>query len=383
MKTYAHPRIYIALAASLIGVGLPTMLAAQATDVAADAEARARQAWRLTMHHAGVPDTGCFHASYPNTQWEKVECAPAPSVRSARPTRTADDSALRAGAQTTGNLYDYVAQAPAGEFFSFALGSFPAVTNVTAERTVNVLFGGYLSDGIPGPNEYTLQINTNYAYGTSACSGYSYCQAWQQYFVQTNSAGVPQGAGNSQGNVKLTNQTSVAIESWLLNYGVDNGSDICPAPYEDYGPDYEGPGDDCVRNSPLTVMYNGQIPINLLASLQLSGSAVANGKDIATATYGTEAYAATVNDSITGIASGWYQTEFNVFGNQNGAQAVFNKGASLTLNIALDYGSSEVPTCIYPSYYDGTTGETNNLTLGTTCTVAGGTSPYIQFTESD
>jgi hypothetical protein len=377
MKKYAYSRIYIALAASLLSVGLPSLLAAQAGDVAPDAEAQARQAWRLTMHHAGVSDTGCFHASYPNTQWEKVECVDAPRHRSVRPQRPADEAAARAGAQTTGNLYDYVAQAPAGEFFSFALGSFPTVTDVKSEKTVNVPFGGGISDGIPGPNEYTLQINSNYAYGTSACAGYSYCQSWQQYFVQTNSAGA------SLENTKLSGQTSVAIESWLLNYGVHNGSDICPAPYEDLGPDYYGPGDDCVRNSPLTVMYNGQIPITELASLQLSGSAVTKGMDVATATYGTEAYAATVRDAITGIASAWNQVEFNVFGNQNGAQAVFNKGASLTLNIALDYGSSEVPTCIYPSSYDGTTGETNDLTLGTTCTFAGGASPYIQFTESD
>jgi len=383
MKTYAHSRIVIALAAGLLSVGLPSVLAAQAGDVAADAEAQVRQAWRLTMHHAGVPDTGCFHASYPNIQWEKVECAAAPSHRSVPPKRAAAQSAARAGAQTTGNLYDYVAQAPAGEFFSFALGSFPTVTGVTSEKTINVPFGGGISDGIPGPNEYTLQINTNYAFGTSACAGYSYCQGWQQYVVQTNSAGPPLGAKGAQAEFQLSNQSSLLIESWLLNYGVHNGSNICPAPYEDYEPDYEGPGDDCVRNSPLTVMYNGQIPITELSTLQLSGSAVAKGKDVATATYGTEAFAVTVNDSITGIASGWYQTEFNVFGNQNGAQAFFNKGASLTLNIALDYGSTEVPTCIYPSYYNGTTGETNNLTLGTTCTLAGGASPYIQFTESD
>src|SRR5271154_5411448 len=134
MKTYAHSRIIIALAAGLLSVGLPSMLVAQAGDVAGDAEAQARQAWRLTMHHAGVSDTGCFHASYPNTQWEKVECAPAPSVRSMRPKRTAGAAAAGAGAQTvTGNGYDYVAQAPAGEFFSFALGSFPTVTHVVAE----------------------------------------------------------------------------------------------------------------------------------------------------------------------------------------------------------------------------------------------------------
>ncbi len=381
MRTYAHSRIYIALAASLLSVGLPSLLAAQAGDVAADnAEAQARQAWRLTMHHAGVSDTGCFHASYPNTQWEKVECAPAPSHRSVRPKHTAGDSTARAGAQTvTGDGYDFVAQAPAGEFFSFALGSFPTVTGVTSEKGVNVLFNGVLSDGIPGPNEYTLQLNTNAAFGTAACAGYSYCQAWQQYFVQTNAT-----EGVSGGPVKLSNQSTVGIEYWLLNYGVHNGSNICPAPYEDLGPDpYEGPGDDCVRNSPLAVIYNGEIPITTLASLQLSGSAVTNGTDVATATYDTEAYAATVKDSYTDIASGWYQTEFNVFGQGNGSQAFFNKGASLTVNIALDYGSSNVPTCIYPSYYNGTTGETNNLTPGTTCTLAGGASPYIQFTESD
>jgi hypothetical protein len=378
MKTYAHPRIVIALAASLLSVGLPSVLAAQAGDIAADAEAQARQAWRLTMHHTGVPDTGCFHTSYPNTQWEKVECAPAPQHHSAPPRHTAGESDARAGAETiVGDGYDFVAQAPGGEFFSFALGSFPTVTGVTSEKGVNVLFDGVLSDGIPGPNEYTLQLNTNSVY-TAACGVYTGCQGWQQYFVQTNAT---EGSG---GNIELSNQSTVGIEYWLLNYGIHNGSNICPAPYEDLGPDpYEGPGDDCVRNSPLAVIYNGQIPITTLASLQLSGSAVTNGKDVATATYDTEAYAATVKDSYTDIASAWYQVEFNIFGQGNGSQAFFNKGASLTVNIALDYGSSNVPTCIYPSYYNGTTGETNNLTPGTTCTLAGGASPYIQFTESD
>jgi hypothetical protein len=377
MRTYALPRIYIALAAGLLSVGLPSVLAAQAGDAAAEnAEAQARQAWRLTMHHTGISDAGCFHASYPNTQWEKVECAAAPSHPSVRPIRPAGDSTARAGAQTiVGDGYDFVAQAPAGEFFSFALGSFPTI-KVKAEKTVNVLYNdGIVSKGILGPNEYTLQLNTNVAYGTGACDGYPDCQAWQQYFVETNS--VVERPGTFSG------QSSVAIEYWLLNYGVHNGSNICPHPYWDIGADPYGSGDDCVQNSPLTVIANGEIPITELASLQLSGSAVTNGTDVATATYGTEAYAATVNDSYTDIASAWYQVEFNVFGNQNGSQANFTTGSSLTVNIALDYGSSNVPTCIYPSYYTGTTGETNNLTPGTTCSLAGGASPYIEFTESN
>jgi hypothetical protein len=381
MKTFAHLRIYIALAAGLLSVGVPSMLTAQASDVAADsAEAQAHQAWRSTMHHASVSREGCFHASYPNTLWEQVECGEAPILPTARPRQRSAESTPGAGAQTvTGDGYDFVAQAPAGEFFSYALGSFPTMTGVTLEKTINVLFNGVLSDGIPGPNEYTLQLNTNAAFGTPACAGYAGCQSWQQYLVQTNAPVM-----SSSGKVTLSNQSSVLIEYWLLNYGVHNGSNICPAPYEDLGPDpYNGPGDDCVRNSPITVIYNGILPISQLTSLQLSGSAVTNGTDVAIATYDGEAYAASVKDSYTTIASAWYQTEFNIFGSGNGAQAFFNKGASLTVNIDLDYGSSNVPTCIYPSYYTGTTGETNNLTPGTTCTLAGGTSPYIQFTESD
>lgn len=378
MKSFAHSRIYISLAAGLLSVGVPSVLAAQAGDVAADAEALARQDWRLTMHHAAVSESGCFHASYPSTQWEKVECGESQLLPSARPRpRSVDPSGV--GAQTiTGDGYDFVAQAPAGEYLSYALGSFPTMAGVTAEKTINVPFEGVLSTGIPGPNEYTLQLNTNFAYGTPACDGYTGCSSWQQYFVQTNAAVM-----SSSGKITLSNQSSVAIEFWLLNYGIHNGSNICPAPYEDYGLDYEGPGDDCVRNSPITVIYDGVLPISQLTSLQLSGSAVTNGTDAAIATYDGEAYAATVKDSYTTIASGWFQTEFNIFGNQNGSQAFFNKGAALTVNIDLEYGSSNIPTCIYPQYYTGTTGETNNLTPGTTCALAGGSSPYIQFTESD
>lgn len=161
MKSCAYSRICIAVATALLCVaGFPSLLAAQAGDSAVDnAEAQARQAWRLTMHHTSVSGEGCFHASYPNTQWEKVECVDAQRHHSARPRHTADEamnseSMGSAGSQTTGDGYDYVAQSPAGEFFSSALGSFPTVTGVTAEKTVNVLFNGFLSDGIRGPNEY-------------------------------------------------------------------------------------------------------------------------------------------------------------------------------------------------------------------------------------
>lgn len=180
---------------------------------------------------------------------------------------------------------------------------------------------------------------------------------------------------------RLTGKTEVFIEYWLIDYGVHNGSNICPSGFLDAGADQVGPGDDCVQNTRATRIANGQLPITDLASLNLSGSAASGGTDAATVTYDGEAYTATVADTLTEIASGWTQAEFNVVGNAGGSRADFNSGASLTVNVVLTDGSTTAPSCIRPSDYAGTTGETNNLNLGT-CTAAGGTTPSIQFTES-
>ena len=172
------------------------------------------------------------------------------------------------------------------------------------------------------------------------------------------------------------------IEYWLIDYGVDNGSDICPKGFIDVGADAVGPGDDCVQNTRATAIAYGQLPITDLARLTLSGSAWPGGIDAATVTYDTEAYTATVRDSLTDIASGWTQAEFNVFGNGGGSGAEFNSGSALLVKMALSYGSTTAPKLQPPSKHLGTTGETNNLTLGK-CTTAGGWTPSIQFTESN
>lgn len=360
--------IQTAVVAGLASVSLlPAAFAGQSREEAVDAvTAQAQEIWRGTMHQISAPDKGCYQASYPETRWEEVQCAERPAYRSALPKRTSRE-------QTVGNGYDYVAQAPSGRLFSSALGTFPTVSGVKTEKSVGVAaFGG---GGILGANEYTLQVNTNFYDGSAACNGYSGCFAWQQYVMSTNT---PVSLTSNQ----VTNKTEVFIEYWLINYGVDNGSNICPAGFIDGGADATGPGDDCVQNTPATVIANGQLPITDLASLKLSGSAKAGGTDAATVTFGTHAYTATVKDSYTDIASGWTQAEFNVLGNAGGSKADFNSGSSVTVKVAVTDGSTATPSCVSPSSYDGTTGETNNLTLGK-CTAAGGSSPYIQFTESD
>lgn len=318
--------------------------------------------WREAMHHMPAPQEGCYHASFPSTQWERVQCAAPPAYRSARPnSRT----------QVVGNGYDYVAQAPAGHTFSSVTGSFPKITDVTSERGANVPFGNGESSGITGKNQYTLQINTNIV-NTAACAGYTGCYAWQQYVISTDT---PVSLTSNQ----LSGTTEVFIEYWLINYGGSTRAS-CPSGFINGGADTSGV--DCVQNTPAVVVYNGQLPATQLASLQLSGTASGGGTDRAVATYGTQAYTASVADSYTDISSAWTQAEFNVVGNAGGSRSDFNRGASLTVKLAVTDGSTTAPTCVAPSNYDGTTGETNNLTLGS-CSAAGGSSPYIQFTESD
>lgn len=362
MRSTVYAAVLAGLAATLL---TPAACVAQSSPEFVDPVVeQARSSWRETMQQMSAPGNGCFHAEYPNTRWEQVQCAERPAYRSAL-------RRLSSREQAVGNGYDYVAQAPSGHLFTAALGSFPTVTGVTSEKSVGVAaFGG---GGILGPNEYTLQVNTNF-YNSAACKTYSGCLAWQQYVMSTNT---PVSLTSNQ----LTNKTEVFIEYWLINYGSSSNSS-CPAGFINGGADSQGPGVDCVQNTPATVIANGQLPITDLSSLKLSGSAHPSGTDSATVTFGTKAYTATVKDSYTDIASGWTQAEFNVLGNAGGSRANFNKGAKITTKIAVTDGSTTAPTCVSPSSYAGTTGETNNLTVGS-CTAAGGSSPYIQFTESD
>jgi hypothetical protein len=82
---------------------------------------------------------------------------------------------------------------------------------------------------------------------------------------------------------------------------------------------------------------------------------------------------------VVDIAQVWQQSEFNIVGDAGGSRADFNKGASITVKVAVHDGSTSAPGCVADS---GTTGETNNLNLGS-CTTSGGSTPSIQFTESD
>jgi len=355
-------RALIRVTLLLTAAGFAVSLAAQPSmEITSPAEAKAREAWRKTMHHTHAPKQGCFHASYPSTQWQEVQCAPPPAYRSA-PLRIRKRS--EGGHEQIGGYpsNDVVAQAPSGLFFSNVEGSFLKVAGVTSESSVGVPDRG--NGGTLGANEYTLQVNTNFSNSAIAtCGSYSLCQTWQQYVMSTNALVSLAGSGPTN----LTNETEVFIEDWLLNYGAyGEPGGGCPPGWFSNGlrSSFGGQGYDCVQNTPAAVIdWNpptnlGQLPITDLKDLTLSGSAMAGGTDEATVTYDREAYMATVADNVTDIASVWNQAEFNVVGNGGGSEAIFNNGSSLIVKIVVTDGSSSAPSCVFNG---GTTAETNNL----------------------
>jgi hypothetical protein len=313
-----------ALVATAIGAASATPAFAQATsDVATvSAEALMQENWRETIARTSVPHEGCFTAEFPNAVWVEAACSVAPDkVYVPRG---------RGGPQTVGNGADYAATVT--NLMSAAVGTFPTVTGVTSE-----------TDG--SSNVYSIQLNSNFM-STAACNGHSGCMAWEQF-------------------VYSSSETSAFMQYWLIDYG-----NSCPSGWNSY----DG---SCYKNSAAVTVPKE--PITALSTLKLSGTAVNGGNDTLVFTAGTKAYSTTGKDSVTDLATAWKQAEFNIIGDGGGSKATFNKGASITVKVAVTHGSTAAPTCASNA---GTTGETNNLTLGS-CAGTSGATPYIQFKETD
>ena len=312
----------------------------------AEADAAARTIWREAMSHNSESGPGCFTATYPSYVWEQAACK---TVH--RKLHPALKKPALGDLFVTGDGNDYVVQGTG--LISETIGSFPTVSNVTSERSAGVAaFGG---GGILGRNEYSLQINTDFNGTTAACAGHSGCVVWQQFVYATD--------------FEVTGEAAVFIEYWLIGWG----NSACPNNWESDG------GGDCVINSNATTAPDVAPTTASLAKMKLTGTAVSGGNDTVVFNNGTTAYSLTASDSVVDIAQVWQQSEFNIVGDAGGSRADFNRGASVTVKVAVVDGSTAAPSCIANS---GTTGETNNLNLGS-CSTSGGSTPSIQFTESD
>jgi len=282
--------------------------------------------WRELIARTPTDQEGCFHASFPSTTWEAIDCVEAP--RRAIPPRR------RALAETVGNGDDFAAQVSSG-LISQSVGTFPTVTGVKSEN----------DEG--SRNTYSIQLNSNFMSGTASCEGVAGCLSWLQF-------------------VYSSSERAAFMQTWLIAIGT------CPS---SGGWMSAGEG-DCFKNSAAVSVPT--IAITSLAQLKMSGTAVKGGKDTLVFTDGTEAFTTSGQDTVVDLATAWTASEFNVIGDGGGSEAVFNTGSSVTVNIAVTNGTTNAAECIAN---DGTTGETNNLNLGK-CTATSGSSPSIQFTES-
>ncbi len=307
-----------------LAAALSYPLTASARNASSDA---AHEAWRGAISHTATPHEGCFKATYPSLKWRQTVCTTVPP----RPFVPRHGAKSR----TVGNGNDYAAVS--ATLTSSAVGSFPSVTDVTKET----------DDG--ETNVYSLQLNSNFM-NTAGCNGSTTgdCLTWEQF-------------------VYSSSEEAAFMQYWLIDYGRK-----CPS--GGGWTSYEG---SCYKNS--AAVGVPQIAITSLGNFKLSGTAVSGGTDTLVFTNASQAYSTTGKDSVVYLATAWSQSEFNVIGDGGGSEAKFNKGASITVDIALTDGSSAAPTC---EGDDGTTGETNNLTLGS-CTTSGGSTPSIKFTESD
>ena len=316
--------VRVAIATALAAASAAPVLAQTAAPEAAtvSAEALMQENWRETIARTNVPHEGCFQAEFPNAVWVETSCSVAP------------DKVYvphgHGGPQTVGNGVDYAASV--GNLISSSVGTFPSVTGVTSER-----------DG--GSNVYSIQLNSNFM-STAACNGHSGCLAWEQF-------------------VYSSYEQSAFMQYWLIDYG-----NSCPSGWNAYS-------GSCYRNS--AAVNVPKQSISVLSQLKMSATAVAGGNDTLVFTTPTKAYSTTGRDSVTDLATAWKQSEFNIIGDGGGSKATFNAGSSITVKVAVAHGSTAAPTCASNA---GTTGETNNLKLGS-CSAVGGATPYIQFKESN
>lgn len=338
----------IAVLAGLIAAAcIPAVVSAQtASNRLVGLEEQAQASWRESMAHVATPSEGCFEATYPSVIWHQSVChevtprvAPVPRFKLFN----------QGAAQTAGNGNDYTIQT--ASLITQAVGSFPSVTGVTSESGVGV--AAYGGGGILGANEYSLQINSSFDDTTSACKSHSGCTVWQQFVYAPD--------------YEVQGSAAVFMQYWLIGYG----GTTCPS---GFGSDGEG---DCYKNSAAATAPD--VAATALGNVKLTGTVTAGGNDTVVFTNGTTAYSSSGKDSVLYLAQVWKVGEFNVVGNAGGSEAKFNTGSSITVKLAVTDGSTAVPSCVANS---GSTGESNNLNLGS-CTAAGGSTPYIQFTESN
>ncbi|KAB7763200.1 hypothetical protein [Xanthomonas maliensis] len=346
-----HIAVKSLLAACIIAATANAAETGQTAATASAGRTAAISSWEATIRQEAPAMEGCFRSSFPNMGWQATRCM-APSKRTPSPATVNRGESRSTTAHTdstfvVGNGNDYAART--SRLTRSAIGSFPSVSGVTT-----------------GVVDYSLQINTDSISNPTTCAqfGYSSCETWEQFIYDTDYDG-----DSSNGRTP-----AVFIEYWFY---ADSSSEYtskgCPSGWNTYADQNACWRDGNLASAPL-------VPLSKIGSMKLSGSAKAGGVDTVTLSVDGQAYSVSDSASTLNINKIWRQSEFNIFGHNGDDPLVsFNRGSRVTVNVAVNDGTTNAPTCLGNA---GTTFERNNLTLGS-CTASGGTSPAITFTQSN
>jgi hypothetical protein len=323
-------------AAALVTPTLLPAAAQAATSPAAVAAAKAQ--WQTAISRVPEQGNGCYQASYPSLSWQAVACVAAPKVPLV-PALSHHGAAKHTGPQTVGDGVDY--SAVTSGLLSKAVGTFTNVSSNISET------GAVDGSGSAQSNSFSLQLNSQFFSGSSACSkasSPSACQAWQQFVYTDN--------GDGTGDVFM--------QYWLINY-----NNSCPSGWYSYSP-------DCYTNSSATEI--SAITAQQLGSVKLTASAASGGNDAVSVSVGSgTASTVTGKDTKVGLAAAWNTAEWGVYGDGGGSAANFGSNTTLEARTVLTSTSSAAPSCVE----EGFTGETNNLSLGATPAIGTATSPTV------
>ena len=282
----------------------------------------AKVQWQSEIAKIQQPGAGCYNASYPALSWHAVRYVAAPRIPLVPAVPTG-----RTPFKVVGDGNDYSAVVTGN--ISQATGTFQNVSSGITEK------GAVGGSGPKVANVFSLQLNTQFISGDPACAGASNpssCQAWQQFVYAY------QGVGQ------------IFIQYWLIDYNA-----TCPSGWTTFST-------DCFTNSANSVNVN-KITAAQLASLKFTGTAKAGGNDTTVLSVGTgKASSITSPDSMIHLANFWTTTEWGVYGDGGGSEAVFGAGTSLEAVTAITATSHTAPKCVL----EGFTGETNNLKLAKT-----------------
>jgi hypothetical protein len=342
--------------------------------------------WHKTLSKVSTPKVGCYAANYPNTTWRGIPCS-TPPHKLYLPKIPGRSRVQQVGG---GSNADFVAVVTGN--MTEADGSFDSISNLTSE--CNVQCQNQTCPATPScsgqpSNSFSLQLNTNPMSNPKICrnspggdSGGAVCQSWEQFvYAQTQNCSGCTGSSSIQywilnfGPAGTTCPSPVASASTCNSNGGVVSSQWCPFQFSPTGNVF------CVMNSAGSVSPPTE-PISSLNELELDGDTANGGAtaDSVTTFEGGIALRATGNNVFTDLGTLWKDTEFNVFGNANGSEAVFNTGANIHVRNGVSSGTTNGPGCSDQSF----TGESNNLNLGNSAPAAVvGAVPALLWSESN